>query len=135
MSPTEVLVSVLALLGGEAKYLPPIDLVDIRPAYASEAAEAFTRAESNRISLLTCTAAFRAAVRMDRWNADAWPFIKLASIITHEAWHVRHGPDERGAYEAQLFTLSRLGAGPGSRLHRGVRYSMLTVLKVKGSDP
>jgi hypothetical protein len=75
---------------------------------------------------------FKTAVRTERWDAqgDA-AFIKLASIIIHEAWHVRHGQDERGAYLAQLLTLSRLGAGPGSDVYRGVHKSMLAVLKAQ----
>ena len=36
--------------------------------------------------------------------------VKLASIITHEEWHVRYGADGRGAYRAQLH---RRGHGDG----------------------
>ena len=136
MRPTEVLMLVLALLGSEARGLPPIELVHVRPPDASPTAEGFTRPGSNRIYLLTCTPVFEEAVASARWDADGGPFIKLASIIMHEAWHVRHGSDERGAYNAQLFTLSRLGAGPGSFLHASVYRSMLAVLKApKPSAP
>lgn len=135
MSPTEVLVFVLALLGGEAKALPQIELVHIRPADASPTAEGYTRRGSNTIYLLTDTPVFQEALRSQRWDADGAPFVKLASIVMHEAWHVRNGPDERGAYEAQLFTLSRLGAGPGSDLHRIVYQSMQVVLKAQLSAP
>ncbi|HEY7450007.1 MAG TPA: hypothetical protein VH702_17755 [Vicinamibacterales bacterium] len=132
MSPSEVLVCVLALLGGEAKKLPPIELVDIRPLSASPGIEAYTHAGSPKIYLLTTSAVFEEAMAMERWGAeDAAPVIKLASIIMHEAWHVRNGPDERGAYEAQLRTLGRLGAGAGSALHRRVYNSMQTVLKTQ----
>ena len=136
MSPTEVLVFVLSLLGGEAKSLPPIELVHVRPADASPTAEGFTRRGSNRIYLLTRTPVFEEAVRTERWGGDHSPFFKLASIIMHEAWHVRYGSDERGAYEAQLLTLSRLGQGPGSDLHTSVYRSMRAVLKApKPSAP
>jgi hypothetical protein len=54
---------------------------------------------------------------------------KLASIIAHEAWHVRHGPDERGAYEAQLTALMFVGVEPGSALYSGVVKSMQATLK------
>lgn len=131
MSPSEVLVCVLTLLGGEARNLPPIELVDVRPADASPTAEGFTRPGTKRIYLLTRTAVFEAATRKEHWDADSLPFVKLASIIMHEAWHVRNGPDERGAYQAQLMTLGRLGAGAGSGLHRSVYNSMLVVLKAR----
>jgi hypothetical protein len=60
---------------------------------------------------------------------------KLASILAHEEWHVKHGPDERAAYEAQLTTLIRLGVQPGSSLYIGVVRSMLTVLKKRPNKP
>jgi hypothetical protein len=135
VSPTEVVVVVLALLGSEAKGLPPIELVHVRPADASPTVEGFTRPGSNRIYLLTTSEVFQEAVREDYLGADGAPIIKLASIVIHEAWHVRHGPDERGAYNAQLFTLSRLGAGPGTGLHNSVYKAMQTVLKVQRPSP
>ena len=45
---------------------------------------------------------------------------KLASILIHEEVHVRNGGGEREAYEAQLATLARLGAPPGSLLFASV---------------
>jgi hypothetical protein len=49
----------------------------------------------------------------------------------HEAWHLKHGADERGAYEAQLFTLLKLGATTESMVYQGVRRSMRSVLKAQ----
>jgi hypothetical protein len=106
-------------------------LVDVRPADASPTVEGFVREGSDRIYLVTSSPVFRDAVGTDRFNADSGPFIKLASIVMHEAWHLRHGTDERGAYDRQLMTLSRLGAGPGTLLHRSVYRSMLAVLKAQ----
>jgi hypothetical protein len=131
MSPREVLVCVLALLGGEARKLPPIELVDLRPVTASPGVEAYTHAGIKKIYLLTTSAVFQEALGTARWDADGTPIIKLASILMHEAWHVQNGPDERGAYEAQLSTLGRLGAGAGSALHRSVYNSMRAVLKTQ----
>ena len=31
--------------------------------------------------------------------------LKVASVIVHEAWHLRNGPDEVGAYQTQLIFL------------------------------
>ena len=56
---------------------------------------------------------------------------KLASILAHEEWHVRHGPDEKSAYEHQLITLIRLGVGPGTGIYRSVQVSMLKVLDAR----
>jgi hypothetical protein len=56
---------------------------------------------------------------------------KLASILAHEEWHIRHGSDERGAYEQQLTTLIRLGQQPGSGLYREVQISMLKVIEAR----
>ena len=64
------------------------------------------------ISILTSAEAFEEARRSECRAYDA--VAKVASIVAHEEWHVRHGGDERGAYEAQLATLVRLG--------RAVRY-------------
>jgi hypothetical protein len=47
--------------------------------------------------------------------------LKLASIIVHEAWHFRNGPDEAGAYEAQLQFLEAQGAGSAAEIAEGVR--------------
>ncbi len=52
---------------------------------------------------------------------------KLASILVHEEWHVRNGPDEEGAYAAQLTTLMRLGAGPGNPVYGEVARSRAAV--------
>lgn len=46
-------------------------------------------------------------------NGDKEAKIKMASIIAHEAWHVQNGPDENGAYGAQLAALERMKA-PGN---------------------
>jgi hypothetical protein len=52
----------------------------------------------------------------------------LASIVVHEEWHLRLGSDERGAYEAQLFELTRLGLAFSPESTR-VRRAMNAVLK------
>jgi hypothetical protein len=40
---------------------------------------------------------------------------KIASVVVHEAWHVRHPGDESGAHLAQLSALNEMGAGPTPR--------------------
>ena len=53
------------------------------------------------------------------------------SHLAHEAWHVRHGPDEKSAYEYQLITLIQLGVSPESGTYRSVQVSMLRVLEAR----
>jgi hypothetical protein len=61
---------------------------------------------------------------------------KLASILVHEEWHVRNGPDEEGAYAAQLITLMRLGAGPGNPVYAEVARSRAAVrAELRHSSP
>ncbi len=121
MTAAAVLVCVLNLLG---RPMPPIVLLDIRPPDASANAEAFVRRNPDTIYLLTGTAIFRDAQRGDR---QAWK--KLASILVHEEWHLRHGADERAAYQAQLIELIRLGESPGRPNYSGVVKAMLAVTR------
>jgi hypothetical protein len=125
MIPAAILVCVLDVLGRSAGSLPPIELVAVGPTEVSRNAEAFVRLPLDRIYLITSTAAFRSARCENRRS-----LFKLASIIIHEEWHIRHGiADERGAYEAQLMTLMWLGAGPESAVYHWVRRSMVAVLE------
>jgi hypothetical protein len=114
----------LELLGRSPESLPPIKLVDAPIAGASMNVEGYVISGLPVIHLVTSSQAFRQADCFDRVT-----LVKLASIIAHEEWHVRHGGDERGAYEAQLMTLVMLGAGPDTSLHYSVRRSMSLVLK------
>lgn len=109
-SAATVLVCALGMLGRSPNTLPPIVFVDTPPRGASPHVEAFVVRGANTIVLVTSSAVFRAAqsapVRCGNHDAVR----KIASIIVHEEWHVRHGPDERGAYQAQLMALLRMGA-------------------------
>ena len=126
-TPAAVLVYVLALLGRSADSFPPIVLIPEAPSYASANAEAFVLRNPDRIYLITSTEIFRHAQRSDPNDDQA--MIKLASILVHEEWHVRNGPDEAGAYDAQLRMLFQLGAVPSGRLYRSVQASMTTELR------
>src|SRR5215216_5416371 len=126
MSPVMVLVCALELLGRSAAALPPIELVAAQPPGVAANVEAFVRAGSGVISLVTSSEAFEQARRSECRAYDA--VAKVASIVAHEEWHVRHGGDERGAYEAPLATLVRLGVSLTSRVFAGVMRSMQVVL-------
>jgi hypothetical protein len=126
-TPAAVLVYVFALLGRSADSFPPIILITDAPSYASSNAEAFVLRNPDRIFLITSTRVFRQAQRAE--PSDDTPLRKLASILIHEEWHIRHGPDEAGAYEAQLHALFVLGMMPGGELYQGVQRAMTTVLQ------
>jgi hypothetical protein len=119
-----VLVCALELLGRDAADLPPIKLLALPPIGVSTNADGFVRSGSPFIYIMTSAPSFRDANCRSRST-----LLKLASVIMHEAWHVRHGPEERGAYETQLMTLLRLGATPDSQVYRGVLRSMRSVLR------
>jgi hypothetical protein len=119
-----VLVCALDLLG-RSHAIAPIVLIAAPPPHASPTAEAFITRDPDIIYLVTSTRIFVDALS-DRWSAiHREACKKLASIIVHEEWHLRHGPDERGAYLAQLTTLQWLGAA--SVTLTGVRQAMAAV--------
>ena len=126
-SAASVLVCALSLLGRSADSFPPIRLLDVRPPHASADAEAFVDPAIPTIYVMTTSDVFIAAQAMHRCE-DVEPMRKLASILVHEEWHVRHGSDEKGAYAAQLTALSMLGQQQDSRLYYGVRRSMAVAL-------
>ena len=116
-----VLVCVLNLIG---RPMPPIVLLDTRPADVSPRAEAFVRRNPDTIYLLTMTDVYEDAKRR-----ELQALRKLASILVHEETHLRHGPDERRAYESQLMELLRLGETPERPVYRGVAKAMRFVLR------
>jgi hypothetical protein len=125
-----VLACALNLLGRTAD-VPRIELVPVPPDDVSRLAEAFTRENSNTIYLVTSSEVFRTAQHGSAKCGDFEALRKLASIIVHEAWHVRHGSDEQGAYNAQLIALASLGASPGVPAYNAVMRAKLAVTKAQ----
>jgi hypothetical protein len=122
-----VLVCALELLGRSPQSLPRIELLDLRPAAVSVNAEAFVDPDTATIYILTTSAVFRAALKSVSRCGRTGAIRKLASIIVHEEWHVRHGSDEQGAYFAQLTALSMLGE-IDTPLYNSVRRAMAAVV-------
>jgi hypothetical protein len=122
-----VVLCALALLGRSPETMPRIELVDLvmldHVTDGMSPIEGYVIRGSGTISVVTSSAAFRTA-RCGRRRS----LLKLASILAHEEWHVRCGGDERGAYEAQLAALVRLGAGPETAVYQQVRQAMFYVL-------
>ncbi|HXH24785.1 MAG TPA: hypothetical protein VNI78_06020 [Vicinamibacterales bacterium] len=123
MSAAIVLASAIALLGRSPGSLPSIILIDKPPWPVSARAEGFVHRNPDRIYLITSTDAFAGAQR-----GSSQALRKIASIIVHEEWHLMHGPDEEGAYLAQLRALASLGLGPDSRVADTVRLSMVAAV-------
>lgn len=124
-----VLVCALSLLHRSVGSFPPIELVDIRPPYVSANADAYVPIGGARIYLITTSPAFTRARRALYKCGDVNALRKIASILVHEEWHVRHGSDEAGAYTAQLSTLRYLGAGPGNPVYSEVVRSMQATIR------
>lgn len=123
-TPTAALICALDLLGRSMNTMPPIEFLAAPPPHVSPRTEAFVSRSTRTITLITSAAAFRDARCENRES-----LAKLASILVHEEWHVRNGADERGAYEAQLMSLMRLGYGPDSSVYYWVKRSMQSVLQ------
>jgi len=134
-SAVAVVACALALLGRSEKSMPPITLVEAPPKHASIQAEAFVSLPDPHIYVVTTSPSFRDAMASRTSCSESIVFKKLASIIAHEEWHVRHGRDESGAYYAQLMTLLRLGVPPDNNVYRSVQRSMLAVLKKRDQKP
>jgi hypothetical protein len=125
VSAATVVVCALSLLGRSPDSTVPIRFVDTPPPGASRHIEAFVTHDPDVIYLLTTSAVFRDARQAGTPDRDLEAFRKIASIIVHEEWHLRHGPDEESAYQAQLIALMSLGAS--TITVNGVKQSMLAV--------
>ena len=102
------------LLGWFGDDVPHIELVDRRPPDANAIAEAWVRFDDDGsavpiIYVATDSEVYRAAA-----TKDYQALVKLAGILVHERWHLRHGQDEVGANSAQLAAMEYLHA---SSLH------------------
>jgi hypothetical protein len=133
-SAASVLACALSVLGRSESSMPRIELIDVAPIDVSIGAEAFVRHGTGTIYLITSSLIFQEALTTRRHCSDSLPMRKLASILAHEEWHVRHGPDEKAAYEYQLITLIRLGQQPGTGLYRAVQASMFRILEARKRD-
>lgn len=122
-SAATVLVCALDILGRSASSFPPIVLLGVRPPNVSSQAEGFVLTGQSTIFLLTEGAAFQRLRRSNNRCGDLNAVRKIASVLVHEEWHVLNGPDERGAYDAQLMALTLMRAGPGNPVYAGVQRS------------
>src|SRR5689334_20884312 len=103
------LVCALAALNRTEATFPPIKIIDTAPSFVSVGTEAFVDRTSGTIFLIASTVVMRDAARPHGECGDMFAVKKLASILIHEEWHLRNGPDEKKAYERQLVSLIQLG--------------------------
>lgn len=111
LSAAAVVACALGLLGRSPSSTVPIVFLEQPPRGVSKTAEGFTRLdEPDRIYLITSSEAFRDAQRAPFEAGHRAGCKKIASVIVHEEWHLKHGPDEEGAYLAQMTILEYLRA-------------------------
>ncbi len=128
-----VFICALGLLGRSPETFPATQLVETAPIGASRFAAAYvSRDDHPRIVLITSTAAFMAARRAKTDCADLDAIREIAGVLAHEEWHLKHGPDEEGVYDAQLTMLSFVGADPDGPLYHKVKQAKLAVLARSG---
>jgi hypothetical protein len=129
-----VLACALQLLERSAERLPPIRVVIAPPVHASPNAQGFLDRREGAIYLIASAPAFRVAEAAQRDPRNRGRCVErvalkmIASIIVHEEWHLKHGPDEKGAYQAQIMELHRLRLGPDTTTVQSVKRAMQTVL-------
>jgi hypothetical protein len=107
-----VLDRALRLVGQPSYAGLPLVLISELPRAVSSGAEAWTvfdeQGKGDRIFVYTRSRTFQCASASRRDQEQC--LLKLASVIVHEAWHLRNGLDDVGAYEAQLTFLHLIEA-------------------------
>jgi hypothetical protein len=120
----------LAIAGLKSAHLPIILMPELPPTVAPNA-EAWTlfneACKGARISVYTRSRVFLCASTPGPSQYQCG--LKLASVLVHEAWHLRHGFDEAGAYEAQLTFLQVIVASSGSETNEAATAEIAVVRK------
>jgi len=111
----------------------PFALASELPPRLSRGAEAWTVFDENgrgtRAFVYTHSRTFRCASVPGRDQPGCQ--LKLASVIVHEAWHLQHGRDEGGAYDAQLIFLQMTEAWATFQLNRAAAININEVRRAK----
>jgi hypothetical protein len=124
-----VFVCALALLGRSPQNFPPTQFVETAPSSVARTAAAYVSREGDPfIVLITSTTAFVSARAARTPCSDLDAIREIAGVLAHEQWHIRHGADEEGAYDAQLAALLLLGVSQDSALYQRVKRSRDAVL-------
>jgi len=100
----------LVLLGWPKDEIPNIEIVATRPPDASPTAEAWVWCNEDGSAAPVVYVAADTETYADALQENRQALVKLAGILAHERWHLRYGPDEVGAFEAQLGAMVSLTA-------------------------
>jgi hypothetical protein len=100
----------LTLLGWSRDQIPRIVVAKTRPPEVSPRAEAWIQCDGDGVAQPVIYVAADTYTYLDALREDRQALIKLAGILAHEQWHIRHGLDEVGAYEAELVVMLHLHA-------------------------
>jgi hypothetical protein len=98
------------LLGWSGNDVPPIMMVSQRPSDGSATAEAWVRFDLGGHAMPVIYVRTDTDVYLEASKADYQGLVRLAGVLAHERWHLRHGRDEVGAYTAQLSVMEYLHA-------------------------
>jgi hypothetical protein len=120
------------LLGWYGDDLPRIEVVDRKPSDATGFVEGWVRYNEDGSAIPVIYVRTDTKVYRDAVGNDYQALVRLAGILAHERWHLRHGRDEIGAYTVQLSTMEYLHA---SRMHLAqVRQALERIGKRQGKD-
>jgi hypothetical protein len=118
----------LQLLGRSEASFPPVELIERVPPGISPLATGYVLLAEKRIVIITSTAAFREARRASERCNSVEAIRDIAGVLAHEEWHLKHGADEAGAYDAQMIALLTAGADANGALFHKVKQVKLVVL-------
>ena len=130
-----VFVCALSLLGRSPQSFPSVEFVAKAPPGVSALAAAYTRHEDRHIVVITSTPAFATVQREKDRCRDLDALREIAGLLAHEEWHVRHGADEEGAYDAQLTALLFTGAALNGPLYNKVVKAKSVVMAAQRREP
>jgi hypothetical protein len=100
----------IMLLGWSGADVPHIVVVDRKPPDATDTVEAWVRFDTEGQAMPVIYVRTDSDIYRDAARQDYQALVRLAGILAHERWHLRHGRDEVGAYTAQLSAMEYLHA-------------------------
>jgi hypothetical protein len=109
----------------------PVTLTSALHGDSSPGVEAWTA--SGRVFVYTHSDTFRCASHVPSIRQC---LLKLAPVIVHEAWHLRHGPDEARAYDEQMAFLMLNGGSAANiaGVHRARGYVLARERRQKATE-
>jgi hypothetical protein len=100
----------IRLLGWSRADTPHIELFANKPREVSARAKAWVRFTDAGHAVPIIYVWTGSEMYRDAARGNYQARVRLAGVLVHERWHVRHGRDHVGAYNAQLSIMQYLGA-------------------------